>query len=115
MKFPIWKILALSLFLLGGCGGPDPDPDPPAALLEIEEPLKVTNLWEVDSTPAANQASYRLRPISIDGRIYSIDTSGLIRVVDPENGRVLEEYETSINPIVGLLKLPDNRFTSCCY
>jgi outer membrane protein assembly factor BamB len=94
-------ILAL-LGLLAACAGGTDNSEPPAPLTSIEEPLPLYKTWVVDTRAADNRAAYRLRPLIIGDRAYTIDTGGTVRAVELVNGRLLWRHKTGLEPIIGL-------------
>jgi len=98
LKF--WLLLATGL--LSACGGEVDNSEPPAELTTIDEQITLSLLWRVDTLASANSAAYRMRPLILDDRVYSIDTSGLINEIDISSGRKNWKYATEIAAITGL-------------
>jgi outer membrane protein assembly factor BamB len=71
-------------------------------LTSIENPLPLDKNWVVDTRASDNRAAFRLRPLVIGERAYTIDTGGLVRGVSLSNGRLLWRHKTELEPIVGL-------------
>jgi len=94
--------LILLAAMLVACGGEKDNSEPPAPLTAIENPIKPFVNWVVDTRASGNLAAYRLRPLIVDDRAYTIDTSGLVRSVDLAKGRSLWRYDTELEPISGL-------------
>ncbi len=94
--------LILLAALLAACGGETDNSEPPAPLTSIENPIKPFVNWVVDTRASGNLAAYRLRPLIVDDRAYTIDTSGLVRSVDLAKGRSLWRFDTDLEPIAGL-------------
>jgi len=90
------------LGLLVSCGGNKDNTEPPAELTDIEYDVPLQLNWSLDTRAAKNRASYRLRPLIIGDRIYSIDTGGTVVCVDLVNGRKLWKFDTELAPITGL-------------
>lgn len=88
--------------LLSACSSGTDNSEAPAALTKIEDKLTLVVNWEVDTQAANNSASYRLRPLQLGDRIYSIDTAGSIVCVDANYGTSLWRYETELPAIAGL-------------
>ena len=97
-----WILPVLLVAWLAGCSGDIDNTEPPRPLTSVEDPIPLDLRWQVDTRASSNQAAYRLQPL-IDGwRVYTIDTSGLIRAVELETGRRLWKYQTDLEPITGL-------------
>ena len=90
------------LGLLVSCGGDKDNTEPPAELTIIEYNVPLQLNWSLDTRADKNRASYRLRPLLIGDRIYSIDTGGTVVCVDLVNGRKLWKFDTELTPITGL-------------
>jgi outer membrane protein assembly factor BamB len=90
------------LGLLASCGGDKDNTEPPAELTAIEYDIPLQLNWSLDTRAAKNRASYRLRPLVIGDRIYSIDTGGTVVCVDLVKGRKLWKFDTELAPITGL-------------
>lgn len=90
------------LGLLVSCGGDKDNTEPPAELTAIEYNIPLQLNWSLDTRAAKNRASYRLRPLLIDDRVYSIDTGGTVVCVDLVTGRRLWKFDTELTPIAGL-------------
>lgn len=96
------KFIALLLVgLLGACGGKD-NSEPPAELTSIKEAIPLIVEWVVDTRAAPNHAGYRLRPLIVGDSAYTIDTSGLVRRTNLNNGRSIWRFKTGYEPITGL-------------
>jgi outer membrane protein assembly factor BamB len=90
------------LGLLASCGGDKDNTEPPAELTAIEYDVPLQLNWSLDTRADKNRASYRLRPLLIGDRIYSIDTGGTVVCVDLVKGRKLWKFDTELTPITGL-------------
>jgi outer membrane protein assembly factor BamB len=71
-------------------------------LTTVVNPIPLDIGWQVDTRASSNNAAYRLRPLIDGDRVYTIDTSGLIRSTNLKNGQRLWDYETDLEPITGL-------------
>lgn len=94
-----------TLFLLGllvSCGGAKDNTEPPAELTAIKTEVPLQLNWSLDTRASRNSASYRLRPLVIGDRVYSIDTNGRVTCVDLVKGRKLWKFDTDLTPIAGL-------------
>ena len=88
--------------LLAACGGDKDNAEPPAELTAIQYDVPLQLNWALETRAAKNRASYRLRPLLIGNRVYSIDTGGTIIRIDADNGRKLWKFDTDLAPITGL-------------
>ena len=88
--------------LLVACGGDKDNSDPPAELTAIQYDVPLQLNWALETRAAKNRASYRLRPLLIGNRVYSIDTGGTILGIDADKGRKLWKFDTDLAPITGL-------------
>lgn len=93
--------------LLAACSSGTDNSEQTAALTKIEDKLPLIVNWKVDTRAAINSASYRLRPLQLGDRIYSIDTAGSIVCIDANYGTSLWRYETRLPAIAGLSGLGD--------
>lgn len=87
---------------LVACSTDKDNSEPPAQLTEIDERIYLNLKWQVDTRAASNAAAYRLRPLIVDDRIYSIDTSGAIRSINAASGRKIWSIKTGLESIIGL-------------
>jgi len=94
------SILVL-LGLLAACSGSTDNTEPPALLTSIKNEIPLDINWQVDTRASTNRAAYRLRPMISGDRLYSIDTSGLVRGIDLEDGRRVWRYKSGFEPITG--------------
>lgn len=94
--------LLLSLLTLAACSSGTDNSEPPAELTTIEDSIRLIVNWELDTRASSNRASYRLRPLLLGDRIYTIDTQGSILGVDAERGRRLWRFDTGLAAIAGL-------------
>ncbi len=100
---PANKLCTLVLLcIIAACGGDTDNSEPPSPLTDIEAPVALKINWNLDTRAASNTAAYRLRPLIIGNRAYTIDTSGLIACVDISTGRKLWTYETDLPALSGL-------------
>lgn len=100
---PTLKLLVLLLSgLLLACGTATDNSEPPAPLTKIEDGVRLVHNWKLETEAASNSASYRLRPLLVGNRIYSIDTRGTIISVDATQGTQQWRYETRLSAIAGL-------------
>ena len=96
------RLAAVSLLLLAACSGNKDNAEPPAQLTSIEDELPMDVNWTQDTRASSNRASYRLRPLLIGDRVYTIDTEGSIVCVDAARGRRIWRYDTELSSITGL-------------
>ena len=100
---PANKLCTLVLLsAIAACGGETDNSEPPSPLTDIEAPVALKINWNLDTRAASNTAAYRLRPLIIGNRAYTIDTSGLVACVDISTGRKLWSYETDLPALSGL-------------
>ncbi len=96
------RLAPVVLALLVGCSSETDNTEPPAELTDIANPLRLVVNWKLDTRAAENSAAYRLQPLLIGDRVYTIDTEGSVVCVDAANGRRLWRYETGLASITGL-------------
>ena len=97
------RLSALVLLgLLAACSGSEDNSEPPATLTSIEKAIPLDINWVVDTRASTNRAAYRLRPLIIGERAYTIDTSGLVRRINLAKGRRIWRFETDYEPITGI-------------
>jgi outer membrane protein assembly factor BamB len=100
---PVNKLCTLVLLcFIAACAGEKDNSEPPAPLTKIEAPVALEQNWKLDTRAAENTAAYRLRPLIIDDRAYTIDTSGMVVCVDIATGRKLWKYATDLSTLSGL-------------
>ncbi len=90
------------LCILTACSGEKDNSQPPVPLTDIEDDLFLELNWKLDTRASSNSASYRLRPLLVGDRLYSIDTSGLVSGIDVATGRKLWKFDTELPTITGL-------------
>jgi outer membrane protein assembly factor BamB len=88
--------------LLVACSGDKDNSEPPALLTTIEDPLSLEVNWKVDTRASSNSAAFRLRPLLVENRIFSIDTSGSIRSIDAGTGKQFWKFDSGLSAITGL-------------
>jgi len=88
--------------MLVACASETDNSEPPAPLTKIEAELPLNLNWKLDTRAASNTAAYRLRPLVIGDRAYTIDTGGSVTSVDVATGRKLWRYETKLTSLAGL-------------
>ena len=94
-------LLIASLFLLS-CSGDKDNSEPPAPLTKIDQALRVIVDWKTDTGAGIETASYNMRPLLVQDQIFSVDTSGLVKSIDTESGKVNWSSKTGIQAITGL-------------
>ncbi|MDH3387315.1 MAG: outer membrane protein assembly factor BamB [Gammaproteobacteria bacterium] len=102
MKLAVRLVTPIMLALLAACSGGQDNSEPPAPLTDIDDEIALTLNWKLDTRAAANRASYRLRPLLLGNRVYSIDTGGTVVCVDVASGKRLWRYDTELAAITGL-------------
>ena len=96
------RLLPLLLITLAACSSGTDNTEPPAPLTSIEDPIRLVVNWSLDTRASSNRASYRLRPLLLGDRVYTIDTRGSIVCVDLERGRRQWRFDTGLAAITGL-------------
>ena len=97
------KLSLLLLFgFLAACSGNKDNSEPPAALTSIKNALPLDVNWVVDTRASQTRAAFRLAPLLVGDRAYTIDNSGLIRSIDLVKGSKLWRYRSGYEPITGL-------------
>ena len=100
---PANKLCVLGLLcFIAACSGDKDNSEPPAPLTDIEAAVALEQNWKLDTRADSNTAAYRLRPLIIGDRAYTIDTSGMVVCVDIATGRKLWKYATDLSALSGL-------------
>ena len=100
---PANKLCVLGLLcFIAACSGDKDNSEPPAPLTDIEAAVALEQNWKLDTRADSNTAAYRLRPLIIGNRAYTIDTSGMVVCVDIATGRKLWKYATDLSALSGL-------------
>lgn len=102
MSIALKRLLPLLLIALTACSSETDNSEPPAELTSIDNPIRLVVNWSLDTRASSNRASYRLRPLILEDRIYAIDTAGSIVCVEARRGRRLWRYNTDLAAIAGL-------------
>ncbi len=100
MIYRALTILALSLSILS-CSSTD-NIEPPSPLTDIEKPLALKVQWTTNTGAGIDTASYTMQPLLIQNQFFSVDTEGLVKVIDAEKGKVKWKFETGLPAITGL-------------
>ena len=87
---------------LVACSKNTDNSEPPAPLTYIDLSLYLVLNWQRDTRASSNAAAYRLRPLIIDDRVYSIDSSGTMRSTDAGSGKSHWRFKTGLEAIIGL-------------
>ena len=87
--------------MLVACATEKDNSEPPAPLTSIEKKLPLNLNWQLDTRASSNEAAYRLRPLIIGDRVFTIDTSGMVASVDVATGRKLWSYATDLSSLTG--------------
>jgi outer membrane protein assembly factor BamB len=96
------RLFAALLVLLAACSTDTDNSEPPAELTSIQDSIRLAVNWTLDTRASPNSASYRLRPLLIGDRLYTIDTQGRVVCVDLERGRRQWRFDTELATITGL-------------
>ena len=100
---PLRKLTTIVLLtVLAACSSGTDNAEPPALLTTIKDSIPLDKNWVVDTRAADNRAAYRLQPLIIGDRAYTIDIGGNIRAVALENGRLSWRHKTGLEPVTGL-------------
>ena len=100
---PANKLCVLGLLcFIAACSGDKDNSEPPAPLTDIEAAVALEQNWKLNTRADSNTAAYRLRPLIIGNRAYTIDTSGMVVCVDIATGRKLWKYATDLSALSGL-------------
>ena len=102
MKFSRFLIALALLCMLAACSTDKDNSDKPVPLTDIEDGIDLKRNWKLNTRAKSNNASYRLRPLLMGDRIFSIDTGGLVRAIDVTRGKTLWKFKTGLSPITGL-------------
>jgi outer membrane protein assembly factor BamB len=95
-------VASVLLCFLFACSSETDNSDPPAPLTKIDNRLVLDINWKADTRASSNRASYRLRPLLLGDRVYTIDTGGLIRSINVVSGRRIWKVESGLQAITGL-------------
>ena len=90
------------LGLLAACSGDKDNSEPPALLTTIDEAIQFKINWTLDTRASSNSAAYRLQPLISGDRIYTIDTKGVVRGIEPVKGHMIWRYQSGLEPISGV-------------
>ena len=93
-------VAGLAVFAVS-CSSTD-NSEPPAPLTDIKNALKIDVLWTTDTDAGIGAGSYNLQPLLVQDRIFTIDTDGLIKSIDANNGKLQWRFATGIQPVAGL-------------
>ena len=96
------RLAPIVLALLVGCASETDNAEPPAQLTDIDNGLRLVVNWKLDTRAAENRAAYRLQPLLIGDRVYTIDTEGTVVCIDVGKGRRLWRFDTGLSAITGL-------------
>jgi len=100
---PLHKLTTIVLLaVLAACSGGTDNAEPPALLTSIKDSIPLDKNWVVDTRAADNRAAYRLQPLIIGDRAYTIDTGGQVRAVNLNNGRLSWRHKTGLEPVTGV-------------
>lgn len=95
-----------AVLLLNGCswikswGDDDVDPDEPAKLVDIEQTLKVEEVWSAKAGDGLDKAGRQLWPVYDSGVLYAADYKGMLTAVNAESGSRIWEIKTKL-PFTG--------------
>ena len=87
--------LVLAL-VLGGCSGlGGPDVETPAALIDFEPSIAITELWSADIGTGPDRQFLRLVPALQGDTLYAVDIKGRVRALAQKDGR--ERWRTDLD------------------
>jgi len=95
-------LVALAV-LLGGCGmfgKKDPERDP-MKLTDINERLPVSKLWSTSTGSGLGKSAPGLKPVHIDGEIWTADHKGRVTAVDAGSGDRLRQFDLDMELSAG--------------
>lgn len=106
----IW-LQALIICFCSGCGavsqkvtsfmGGEDNATPPTELTDIEQRHKIDMLWDTDIGDGADAQYLKLVPVYVDGRIFVVNSEGIVEAVDATSGKNLWETELEDTRITG--------------
>lgn len=101
-------VLLLSITLVSGCGtmrklfgkSKNAEPDEPAALVALESPIKIQQMWSQSLGKGEEKLWDRQAPAVAEGRVYASDLKGRVHAFDAETGKQLWRVDTDL-PLSG--------------
>src|SRR3546814_10878890 len=103
------SVLLLSVVMLSACGtvkkwfgksDKPPEPDEPAALVNIENPITIEQIWGASLGAGEGDLWNRQAPVLAEGRIYASSTAGRVMAFDALTGNLLWSVKTQL-PLSG--------------
>ena len=95
------SVIILLALLLAACSTPD-NTEPPAELTAIPDPLRVAELWSLDTGEGGVRNVLDLQPLVLDDKLYTIDTRGVIHQVDFDRGDSDWRFRSGLKSFTGL-------------
>lgn len=97
-------VVLLSIALISGCGSmrklfgksKNAEPDEPAALVAIETPLKIEQVWSQSLGKGEGNLWNRQAPAVAEGRVYASDLKGRVSAFDAASGKSLWRVDTEL-------------------
>ncbi|MDV6317899.1 outer membrane protein assembly factor BamB [Chromohalobacter sp. HP20-39] len=72
--------------LLAGCAGNVEPQYPPKELKDISTSVTLDERWSTSVGDGLGRARYPLKPLLVDGTLYTADENGLLRAIDADSG-----------------------------
>lgn len=95
MRLAVFALIGL--LVLPGCswlrGGED-NAEPPAELVDIEQQVKLEQLWKRNIGAGTKGQFVRLTPVVDGGRIFVADREGMVAALDSETGKPVWKVDT---------------------
>ena len=76
--------------------------NPPAELQDFEPQTYIKRLWKAPVGIGDNEQGLALSPVLSDGKLYTVDTAGLLVVTDPRSGKRLRKQKLEDRVLGGL-------------
>ncbi len=98
-------VLLVSVALVSGCGAirnlfgksKNAEPDEPAALVVLESPITIKQMWSQSLGQGEGNLWNRQAPAVAEGRVYATDLKGRVSAFDAESGKQLWRVDTELS------------------